>query len=300
MIKPEVLNPGACIGIIAPSGPVTPQEIDPAITYLKKSGFNVKTGASIYRKKGYLAGEDMERLNDLHSMFMDEEVSAIFCARGGYGALRLLRLIDFELISRRPKIFLGYSDITALLNAFLIKAGLVTFHGPVLKDFFKSEGSNIPPLMDLLRDGKPPAIDLDPDMIISEGKARGILMGGNLSTFNTLIGTPYIRPLKDVILFLEDKGEAPYRVDRMLHQLIISDFFRCVRAILFGEFIDCGDVDEINSIISNIAEIIKIPVLKGLPFGHGARNIPFPVGVKVELDTSKGIYFKEPCLNFHS
>lgn len=299
MRKPKILKKGACIGVIAPSGFILQDEIEPAISHLMDMGFQVKKGKSVFQKHTYLAGEDNARLRDLHVMFQDDEVSAIFCARGGYGALRLLPSIDYGLISQKPKILIGYSDITALLISFLTKSGIVTFHGPLLKELFKSKEENLNHLMDFVTKGIFTEVIIESNMVVREGKAEGILMGGNLSTLVSLMGTPFIKPLDDVILFIEDKGEQPYRLDRMIHQLIMSEFFPCVRALLIGQFVDCGSEREIDELIRHISGIVNIPIVKGLPFGHGDQNITIPVGIRAEVDTSGGLYLKEPCFEYH-
>ena len=284
MIPPlKSLKQGDIIGIIAPASPVTDEEIRPAINIIKQQGYSVLEGTHLYDTHGYLAGSDEDRLNDLHEMFRNNSVKAVLCARGGYGTPRLLDKIDYDLIKRNPKVFIGYSDITALLLAVFQKTGLPVWHGPMLRGAEGRE-NNLNNLLTILASGGKINFRLDKNNVMNKGKIRGRLLGGNLSLISSLLGTPFLPSFKDSILFLEDKGESLYRIDRMLTQLKLAGVLEGIKGLVAGDFIDCGDIKEINRILSEAANQ-ETPVYTGFPAGHGKENFPLPFGVEVELDT---------------
>ncbi|MGD9158221.1 MAG: LD-carboxypeptidase [Desulfobacteraceae bacterium] len=277
------LKQGDTIGIIAPASPVTHEEIQPAINIIKQQGYNVLEGDHLYDTQGYLAGSDEDRLNDLHKMFRNNNIKAVLCARGGYGTPRLLDKVEYDLIKENPKLFIGYSDITALLLAVFHRTGIAVWHGPMLRGMEGRE-DNIKTLLNILSSGGKISLGLEEDNVIKKGKARGILLGGNLSLISALLGTPFLPSFKDSILFLEDRGEALYRIDRMLIQLKLSGALEGIRGLIAGNFKDCGEKEE-------IIELIKVtfsgdyPVCAGFPAGHGKENLPLPFGAEAELDT---------------
>ena len=296
-IKPQHLEPGDRIGIIAPAGPVDRDEIQPAIDLIKQKGYQTLISRNLYKKKGYLAGSDDARLDDLLSMFSNKSVKAIFCARGGYGTIRLLDKIDYDLIKKNPKIIAGYSDITALLFAIFRNTGLVTFHGPVLRDLVRGRKNNLNDLLKLLSSKTPHELDLSEGAVIKEGHAGGILMGGNLSLICSLAGTPFMPGMKGVILFIEDKGEPLYRIDRMLSQLKLAGIIEGLSGLIAGSFTNCGDIKDINSILRDIASGTGIPVVSGLPVGHDRKNKAIPLGIHADLDTKgRRLSFSETCV----
>jgi muramoyltetrapeptide carboxypeptidase len=284
-IKPPRLEPGGTIGIIAPAGPVRRKDIQPAIDLLHRMGYPTLSSPNIYKKTSYLAGRDEDRLNDLHAMFKDSSVKAIFCARGGYGAGRLLDRIDYDLILNNPKILTGYSDITALLLAVMKKTNLVTFHGPVLRDLSHDPKNNLKHLIKTLSSNGPRSIELSKRAVIKEGQARGKLLGGNLSLISSLIGTPFMPRTKGAILFLEDKGEPIYRIDRMLTHLKNSGIIHGITGLIAGSFTDCGGMRDINKLLKDFTSDLDIPVINGLPVGHDIENKTIPMGINVEFDT---------------
>ena len=233
IVKPKRLKIGDLIGIISPaSAPNDLFKIEKGVNYLEGLGYRVKVGKSSGISHGYLAGTDDQRIKDLHDMFSDKEVQAIICTRGGYGSPRLVDKIDYKIIARNPKIFVGYSDITALQMAFLEKTGLLTFAGPMLAvDLYNS----ISPFTEemfwkLLTSNKkfgriefPGNEKIFP---VVKGIAKGRLIGGNLATFLSLAGTQYLPDLKNKILLLEEVSEAPYRVDRMFNQLDLWEYLK--------------------------------------------------------------------------
>jgi len=297
LLKPPQLKQGEGIGVIAPAGPVTRSEIQPGIKLLNSSGYNVVSGPHLYHKKGYVAGEDEERLEDLHSMFINNKVKAIICARGGYGSLRLLNRIDFDLIQRNPKIIVGYSDITALLLAIYKKTHLITFHGPVVKDISKNNNRNLTSFFDLVSSGKSLKLDLSGGRTLMRGKVSGTLLGGNLSLISSLMGTPFMPSLKGAILLIEEKDEPLYRVDRMLTHLRLSGSLDDLAGLLAGGFEDCGDMSSINNILLDTVSDLNIPLISGLPVGHGLENITLPLGLPCTLDTNlRTLSFTESCV----
>jgi muramoyltetrapeptide carboxypeptidase len=296
-IKPPPLRPGDGIGIIAPSGPVTRSEIKPAIDLLTARGYHVLESPHIYSRQDYLAGHDDHRLKDLHSVFHDQDIKAVLCARGGYGTLRLLDRIDYILIRKHPKIIVGYSDITALLLAIYKKTGLVTFHGPVLKDISKDRRKNLDAFLDLASSPEHYSLKLSDGEVLTSGKSEGLLIGGNLTLISHLTGTPFMASLKGAILFLEERGEPLYRIDRMLSHLRLSGLLKNLAGLVAGEFVDCGDTSEINRLLKEITSNIGIPVFSGLPVGHDTLNLSIPLGVKAVLDTTnRTLSALEPCL----
>lgn len=295
-IKPPRLNPGDEIGIIAPAGPVTPTELSPCIDLLTSMGYGVRPSTHLYHKKEYLAGEDDARLEDLHLMFRNDHIKAIFCARGGYGCLRLLDKIDYHLIRENPKVIIGYSDITALLLAILNESGIVTFHGPVVRDL--SREMDLDSFFRPIASQGPLAMDLSRGVTLVPGETRGILLGGNLSLISHLIGTPYMPSLHGRILFIEEKGEPLYKIDRMLTYLKLSGLFQNLSGLILGHFENCGDVSAIHRLFRDIGIASNIPICSGLPVGHGKENLTIPIGVQANLDTIKmNLTIFEPCLS---
>ena len=303
MIKPRALRPGDTVGLIAPSSYIFDlwriEEVAPRLAAL---GLKSKLGANVRARRGYLAGTEEQRLSDLHAMFADPEVAAVFCLGGGYGTERLLDRIDYGLIRRNPKIFLGYSDITGLHLAFGKLARLVTFHGPVamsslpawtLEGFKKALFAPAP--IGLV--GNPPEEDsLAPQFprhTIVPGKARGQTVGGNLTLISTTMGTPYEIETKGKILLLEDTGEAPYRIDRMILQLALAGKLAEAAGIVWGTCTDCAPSNSSFEISLSMSELLDDllgglgkPAMAGLVFGHTREKATIPLGVEAELDAT--------------
>lgn len=297
ILKPPTLRAGDTISVIAPAGPVEPSEVQPGIDRLQSMGFKVLPAPHLYERMEYLAGNDSDRLKDFHSAFGNREVKAIFCARGGYGTLRLLPGIRFASIRRNPKILVGYSDITSLLLSIYRKTGLVTFHGPMVKEYSKNQGSNLENLIRLLSTDEPCAYSLKDALVLRVGKAEGRLIGGNLSLLCHLAGTRHMPDPRGSILFLEDRGEPPYRIDRMLTHLKLCGIFKGIAGLVAGRFDDCGESVRIDEMLLEAVEKSDIPVISGFPIGHGEQNLTIPVGLPALLDTKTlTLAFSEPCL----
>jgi len=285
IIKGYRLQQNQSVGVIAPASPFNQSEISEGLKLLESFPLKIKQGEHIFDHLNYLAGSDNDRVSDLHQVFSDPEIKAIFCARGGYGSARLLNNIDFDLIRRNPKIIVGFSDLTALLLAIYNKSGLITIHGPTLSDLPKNK--NWPNLYKLITTSHRPHIFSTQGKEINKGIARGILLGGNLSTICSLLDTPFLPSFEGVILFLEEKGESPYKLDRMLTQLLLSGRLDRLSALIIGQIGDCGEMEIINSMLKERLGRLTIPVLAGLPVGHGDENIALPLGLPAVLDTAR-------------
>jgi len=297
-LLPGRLLPGDTIGVISPAGPISEDETSFGLSLISERGFNIRRGRHLYQRNGYLAADDRSRLEDLHEMFLDPEVKAVLCARGGYGTMRLLGRIDFDIIRSHPKIIAGYSDITALLLSVFYKTGLVVFHGPMIRDCASSETDSMDGLLDLLQGISIPSV-FPAGPVIRKGIAEGPLVGGNLTMICHLAGTPFMPSLDGCILFLEDRGEQLYRIDRMLTQLALGGHLKRIAGLVGGGFLDCGDAGAIRKMFAEVTSDSGVPVVSGLPVGHGRDNIALPVGVLAELDACRpglritGKWFKE-------
>lgn len=303
--KPRRLAKGDTVGLIAPASNAGEDEsIRFTVDLVQSLGFHVKEGKYLYRRNQYLAGTDQERAEDVNTMFDDDEVDAIFCTRGGYGTPRILPYLDYDLIANNPKVFLGFSDNTAILAAMHVKSGLIGFHGPNmgqnLSDYtlaeFKKVLVNPSPTAYI---GQAPAIESREGFVertnritrITGGIATGHLVGGNLSLVATLIGTPYEPDFRGSILFLEDTNEAPYRIDRMLTQLWLAGKLQQAAGIAFGKFTkadDEGNTFSIEEVIRMRCEPLGIPVIRGLMIGHVQDKTVVPIGLPAKLDADAG------------
>lgn len=305
-IYPEKLKKGDTIGIICPSSAI---EGDLPFMLAQETfealGFNVKWGKHAHNRLGHLAGNDEDKLDDLHHMFKDKQVKAIVCMRGGSGAARLLDKIDYHLIRRNPKVLIGYSDITALHAAIQNETGLITFHGPVgtsswpsfVVDQFKSlffEGTS-PTYENPLNKGD----DLIPRQnriqTITPGKATGKLLGGNLTVLTTISGSTYYPDFTDSILFLEDVSEEPYRVERMFCQLKLNGTLTKIRGFIFGKCTDCSPSGgygslTLDEILDDYIKPLKIPAYQGALIGHIREQFILPVGAQITMDANKGMF----------
>jgi len=297
VLKPHRIRKGDLVGVISPSSPVLPSELEAGIRLLESFGYSVFTAPHVYDGGEYLAGEDGARLQDFHQMFRDSRIRAVFCARGGYGSMRFLEGIDFDLVRRNPKIFVGYSDVTALLMALYKRAGLLTFHGPMVKEFPKDGSRNLRAMLDLLSSEGGVDYDFSRGRTLLPGRAEGILLGGNLSLLCHLAGTPYMPSLKGAILFIEDTGEPIYKIDRMLTQLLLSRRLKGIAGLVAGEFDGCGDPGSIDRILTDRFSHMGIPIITQAPLGHGTENITLPIGLRVGLDSEgKTLSPAETCL----
>jgi muramoyltetrapeptide carboxypeptidase len=292
------LRKGAGIGVVAPAGPITQPELQSGLDLIESYGFHVLLAPHIYDRESYLAGKDETRLNDFHAMLRNKDIQAILCARGGYGSLRLLDKIDFDLIRKNPKIIVGYSDITALLLAVYHRTRLVTFHGPLVKDLAGERVQDLEFLLQMITSNGLFQLDLAQGEALVHGKAKGFLLGGNLTLICHLLGTPFMPSMKGAILFIEEKGEPLYRIDRLLTQLRLCGQLDHIKGLIVGNFQDCADIASINHLVLDILAGFRIPICAGLPIGHGMQNIPLPIGLPVIMDTQKlTVVATESCLS---
>lgn len=328
--KPKRLEPGATIGIVAPSsGLPDPAPVDTAVDTLRRMGFAVKVGRAVRGRLGFLSAGVAERVRDLHAMFADPRVDGIMCMRGGYGAMHLLPHIDYDLVARNPKVFTGFSDITALGLAFLRRAGLATFNGPMAVSTFAKQPPSMFSTEGFLRTvtiARPAGsvwmghaeeeAGARSWRVVTPGSAEGRLVGGNLSLVAALAGTPFGMRGRGNIVFLEEVEEKPYRMDRMLTQLLLAGELQEAAGIVIGRNVPDPAFEKLeqeraaaglprraaptprraareyeqsmDEIIAERLGGLGIPVMIGLPFGHVYDSATLPLGVRAAMDTRTG------------
>ena len=305
IVKPRALRPGDTVGLVSPSTFVAdPNQLQTMQLTAQMFGWKTKIGKQVGRREAKLGDSIPGRIEDLHTMFADPVVRGIICVRGGYGTPQLLDGLDYELIGKNPKILLGYSDITGLHLAIHQKTGLVTFHGPTglspftefSQNWFQRAIVNRP--MGVL--GNPTERNAfrpgHPLRTIKGGKAKGRLIGGNLSLVSCLMGTPHEPDVRGKIFFLEDIGEEPYRIDRMLQQLALAGKFDQCAGVVIGECVDCGPRQfepsitfnyTLGEVLDRVFSKVKVPVFHGLLIGHTADQITLPIGVMASMDADR-------------
>jgi muramoyltetrapeptide carboxypeptidase len=307
VIKAAGLKKGDTIAITSPAGAVWyPEGIEKFKGIIQDLGFKVKPGKTLTEKFGYLAGKDELRAQELNDFFTDKSVQGIFCMKGGWGCARLLPMLDYYNIRMNPKVFMGFSDITSLLVAIQARTGLVTFHGPVgnsgWNDFSVSYVKSV--LMDkeqtLLNVG-PKEEDLP--VVINPGKARGVLVGGNLSVLAGIIGSTYLPQWKNKILFLEETEEEPYSIDRMLTQLRLAGVLENISGFVFGKCVKCEAEEPEKSftfmeVVDQHIKPLGIPSFYGAMIGHIENKLTVPLGIMAEMNADKGtIQLLEPAVS---
>jgi muramoyltetrapeptide carboxypeptidase len=312
IIKPKTLRRGDAIGVVAPAGPVDRERMERALARVRVRGFRIKTYGDIYRSRGYLAGDDATRAAEVMAAFADPETAGIWCARGGYGVVRILDRLDFDVIRHNPKVFVGFSDITLLHIAIQQRTGLITFHAPNLQDGF-GKPDDMPAANEtalwqaVLATEEQLAgpstvhcgytfdfggIDRVELRAICTGVATGRLIGGNLAVICGVIGTPFEIETAGRILFLEDISERAYRIDRYLSQLKLAGKLSAVAGVLLGTFSyeDGEKADEqsdIHALFKEYLEPLGVPVLAGFPAGHERYNLALPMGAGVKVDADQ-------------
>lgn len=291
---PSLLKPGAHIRIIAPASSVQKWNLVPVtIKSFERLGFKISFGKNAKKNIGYLAGTDLERLSDIHEAFSNKSVDGIICLRGGYGTPRLLDKVDYSLISKNPKPFCGFSDITAFQLAMLAKAKVGSFSSPNFLSFLKDGELNefsINSFLSSVMNKKSETNFLESLNLSSKEKKRikvvnykkvsGPLIGGNLCMLASLIGTEYLPDLKGSILFLEEVNEAPYRLDRLLNQLKLAKVFNRISALVLGQFSECKDADKI---VASFTKELDIPIISNLSFGHIDNKLTIAQGKIVTI-----------------
>ncbi len=285
MNMPRMVSPGDTIGIVSPASPFDEADFYAGIEVLETMGFRVRFPEDIFARSGYLAGSDVKRAEQVNAAFSDESIQAIICARGGYGSMRILPYIDYELIRMNPKLFMGFSDNTALLFAMYKFSGLISFHGPVATTLRNAGKETLESVFQAFTSNNSLSIKPRNGVMLNPGKASGNLLCANLTTLCHLTGTPFQPALRDHILIIEDRGEKPYRIDRMLTQMSFAGLLDGLCGIGIGSFEDCGEMDEVYKIILKTFNHMNIPVLAGFDIGHGPENIAVPFGRRAFLDT---------------
>ncbi len=302
--KPKRLSPGDTVGMVSPAGVNYEQvEVDIIRETLEVLGLKMKAGSGMQNRWGYFAGTDEERAADINTMFADDSVDAIFALHGGWGSARLLPLLNFEIIAANPKIFMGYSDITALLLAMYSRAGLVTFHGP--NGGSRWNEFSVEYVRRLMFEGEAVAyanpVDQEDTLVpvanrirtMYPGKARGRLVGGNLTVLTSIIGSDMLPDWEGHILFLEDIGEAIYRIDRMLTQMKLAGILDKIAGFVFGKCTDCKADSgyssfTLNEVLDQHIKPLGIPAWAGSMIGHIERKFTLPLGVNAQIDAEKG------------
>ncbi|MBS8264208.1 LD-carboxypeptidase [Mesobacillus boroniphilus] len=300
-MKADRLKKGDTVAVIAPASPPNKENLKRGLKFVEDLGLNYKLGKSLYAEYGYLAGNDEDRLADLHEMFIDEEVKGIICAGGGYGTARIAAAIDYEVIKNNPKIFWGYSDITFLHTAIRQETGLVTFHGPMLaSDIGKEEANQISKdtFQQLFA-----STDLNYSSTISQieelvhGSAEGSLVGGNLSLLSSTMGTAFEIDTEGKILLIEDINEEPRAVDRMLNQLYMAGKLQESAGIIIGDFNNCVPDRELSltleEVIDHYIKLAGRPALRGFKMGHCSPHIGVPLGAVARMNTEEKTLFVE-------
>ncbi|MBI2505129.1 MAG: LD-carboxypeptidase [Candidatus Latescibacteria bacterium] len=293
--KPRPLQRGDLIALVSPSGPAPREGLEAGMAYLEGRGYRIRPGRHLFARHHYLAGTDQQRAADLGEAFADPQVRAVFCARGGYGAGRLLDRLDYAAVALDPKIVLGFSDTTALHLALQARCGLVCFTGGLVsmdladeRDPFTEEW-----LWRSLSSAEAlGALPLGAEFkVLRPGRASGPLLGGCLSLLCSLLGTSYVPDLSGAILLLEDVDEYPYRLDRMLNHLRLAGVLECLGGLVLGQFKDCfipeetGRSPNLEEMVMELTEGLDLPVVAGVPYGHFKRRLVLPLGVEAVLDT---------------
>lgn len=293
---PPPLRPGDRIGIVAPAGPVRRDRLERGMDYLRRRGFELLPGDHLFERHGYLAGGDAGRLRDLNACLSDPTIQAVWLARGGYGCARIVEDVDFSPLAQRPKALVGYSDATVLHAAAFLEQRLVTYYGPNVSDLGDPEAFDEQSLWRALGDEQRGASDepLAGTTVVRPGRGEGVLLGGCLSLLSSLAGTPLQLPKAGAILFWEEVGEEPYRIDRMLGQLRQAGALAGLRGMIIGEPVSCGAKEPGNEL--PLIEILdrhlgkaRIPVLFGAKAGHGPHKITLPLGRRALLDARERV-----------
>jgi muramoyltetrapeptide carboxypeptidase len=288
MRLPPPLAPGARVALVAPAGPLRgPDELERAVANARALGWEPTVGDNVLARHDYLGGSDSERLRDFNSALADDSVDAIWCVRGGYGAMRLLPHLDYASLSRRPRVLLGYSDVTALHSAIGTRCELVTYHGPTARE--KLTEFSRDSLVRAVIEGRDSLGETPMARSIRGGRARGRLVGGNLALLAALAGTPYAPDYRGALLVLEDVGEPAYRIDRMLTQLAHSGALDQIAGIVAGHFTETTPGHELSArsldvILREAADVAGVPAIAGAPIGHIGEQWTLPLGAIALLD----------------
>ena len=292
---PRPVQKGSTFGLLSLCSPVEKDRLQSGIRYLVSQQCLVYPGKSVLAKRGYLAGYDEQRVADLHMLYGDTTIEGILASKGGYGSGRLLDKIDWRLLKENPKAFIGFSDITAFQLALLQKTGLGSYYGPMVSVDMRH---NMP---DVAEQSFWKAVAGQAQTLngrsMQPGKADGVLVGGCLSVLTSIMGSPYFPDMRGAILFLEEVGEAPYRVDRHLNQLRLAGVFKKIAGLALGRFVHCTSNHKVASqtntpsVLRELAKSMKVPVVSDLPFGHVRDKMTIPLGKPATLDGGRGTLY---------
>ena len=282
------LGPGSAIALVAPAGPFEAEGYERGARILRSAGYSVVQGGNAFKRQGYLAGTDPDRLEDLTEALLDPAIEAVICIRGGYGSGRLLSRIPYQSFGGNPKLFIGHSDITFLHLGLASMAGWTTFHGPNLIGMSEVEqrGQSV---LEVLSGKASFRWKLGTEQILRPGRVEGPVLGGNLSCLTRLIGTPFMPDTAGALLLIEDCAEALYRLDRMMNHLRLASVLQGLGAILLGDFDRCAPEEDICAMIMEHVSDYDFPVVRGLPFGHAGTNEVIPLGAPFLLDTNERV-----------
>lgn len=296
-LKAKRLKAGDTIAITSPAGAVWDEaQVEKFSNILKGFGFNVVLGNTLKLKTGYFAGTDEDRAKELNDLFANKNIKGIFCMKGGWGCARILNLLDYKMIALNPKVLIGFSDITTLLNAIYTKTGLITFHGPVGNSGWNDWTSSV--FKSVVMNREQTAFPTGPNVedmtiTINKGTVKGTLVGGNLTVISSLIGSGYLPDWKGKILFLEETKEEPYRIDRMLTQLKLAGVLKQLKGVAIGKFVKCEAEEPQKAfnymqVLEQHFRLLTVPVFYGLMTGHIENKLTLPVGAEVSLDADLG------------
>ncbi len=303
MIKPPALKHNATIGIVSPSSWMNESDLRIAVSVFENKGYKLVLGESVFLRDNTYSGNPQERADDINGMFANSDIDAIICARGGYGANRVLPLLDYDLIKANPKIFMGYSDITAYLTSISQKTGLVTFHSPMLSSFKKGlVDFNFDLMEKTVFGNESVTIQAPPELqtrVLKSGKAEGPLWGGNMCLLINRLGTTDQLDTEGAILFIEDINEYLYAFDRMMVHMKKAGMFDNIKGLIIGELLEMKDDAEpfgksTDEIVLDVCGDLDIPIISNFPCGHGIFQATLPISVPVQLDANSG----SPSLTF--
>jgi muramoyltetrapeptide carboxypeptidase len=286
-VVPPRLQSGDTVAVAAPSGLFDRDALQSGLRLLESAGLKVIVPEEVFIASGRFAGDDHQRADLVMRLAADAQVKAICCIRGGYGAMRILPLLDYEALRRRPIILIGFSDITALLLAVHRTCGLVTYHGPLVTSLAQSDTETKDAFFQALFQASPSPLKARQGGTIKTGRATAPVLAGNLTTLNHLLGTAYQPRFEGRILLLEDRAEAPYRIDRMLTQMKLAGCLDGIVGLGLGSFESCGAEQRLFEIVKDLFREKDLPILARLPFGHGSRNMTLPIGQTATIDTDR-------------
>lgn len=298
LLLPPPLAPGDLIGVAAPAGPFDLDRFRAGLARLESLGYATRCPEQIFERNGFLAGSDDRRIETLNDLLRDDDVKAVIGARGGYGSMRILDRLDLTPLRTRPKILMGFSDLTALLLAVHRSLGLITFHGPVVTSLSDADDETVEHLSRLLSGRQAFPLSLQETLTLHPGRAEGPLIGGNLTLLLHLLPTAVLPDLDGAILFIEDVSEAPYRMDRMLTTLKMSGILERCAGVIVGRCENCGSEGDLLPLFEDALAHVSGPAIVNFPIGHGTRNFVLPIGPRALLDTDAGVLdIVEPFLD---